>query len=129
MWPAPGEAIELRRKDLSDDCVTLTVSRGVTRGSDGYHVSTTKSGKARSVVLPPHIRADVKHHLDVYAAKDANALLFPDNAGKHLSDTVFRRNYFHPVAKAIGREGLWVHDLRHFHGCQIAASGPSASRW
>ena len=71
----------------------------------------------------------MKHHLDVYAAKDANALLFPNNAGKHLNDNVFRRSYFRPIAKAIGREGLWVHDLRHFQGCQIAASGPSASRW
>jgi integrase len=118
-----GEVTELRRRDVDELVEVISVSRAVTRTRDGYQVATTKSGMARTVVVPPHVRADIKHHLDAHTAPGADALLFPNGAGQHLNDTVFRRFTFGPAIKAIGREGIRVHDLRHFQGTMIARVG------
>jgi integrase len=117
-----GEAIELRRKDIDDTCQVIVVSRAVTHRS-GCTIDTTKSGKVRAVVVPPHIRADLKHHLDVHVSKAADALLFPAlRDGCHLNDSVFAK-HFAPALKTVGREGVRIHDLRHFAGTQAARVG------
>ena len=56
-----GEVTELRRKDVGADAATLHVARGVTHHG-GCHIDTPKSGKGRTVVVPPHIRGDLRHH-------------------------------------------------------------------
>jgi integrase len=75
-------------------------------------------------VVPPHIRADLADHLEVHVAKDdAEALLFPPaRSGCHLNDRVMR-DYLTPALTAIGREGVRIHDLRHFAGTQTARVG------
>ncbi|MCA2255698.1 site-specific integrase, partial [Mycobacterium intracellulare] len=123
-----GEITELRRKDISDDFVTVTVSRGVrhARAEDGSRcwVDTTKTGKSRTVVIPNHIRADVKHHLDVFVDADPNALLFgPTRSGVcHLSQNVFREA-LNAACKSAGRETVNVHALRHFAATMAARVG------
>jgi integrase len=55
--------------------------------------------------------------------KDAAANFFPAaRGGCHLNDRVFR-DYFMPALAAIGREGVRIHDLRHFAGTQTARVG------
>jgi integrase len=115
-----GEVTELRRRDIGAGCEIIAVDRGVTRNKDGMNADTPKSGRTRTVVVPPHIRADIKHHLDAHTSEAADALLFPNTAGNHLNDTVFRRGVFVPALKAIGREGVRVHDLRHTAGSLTA---------
>jgi integrase len=115
-----GEVTELRRRDIDEVVEVIHVQRAVTRTRKGYEVASPKSGLARTVVVPPHIRSDIKHHLDAHTAKGADKLLFPNNAGDHLNDTVFRRFVFRPALESIGREGVRVHDLRHFSGTMIA---------
>ena len=117
-----GEAIELRRKDVDELCEVILISRAVThRGS--CRVDTPKSGKARVVVVPPHIRVDLKHHLEVHVAKSPESLLFPAlRDGCHLNDSVFAK-HFAPACKTIGRQGVRIHDLRHFAGTQTARVG------
>jgi integrase len=117
-----GELIELRRKDIGAGAVTITVARGVTH-REGCHISTPKSGRGRSVVVPDHIRGEVKHHLDAYVEDGPEAKLFaPANGGCHLNDQVFREQ-FNAALKVIGREGVRVHDLRHFAGTMTALTG------
>jgi integrase len=118
-----GEVIELRRSDISAGCESISVARAVThRGT--CRIDTTKSGKARSVVVPPHIRAAIKAHLDCFMAQDDSALLFqPLRGGCHLNDSVFMRSAFRPALKSIGREGVRIHDLRHFAGTMSARVG------
>ena len=70
-----------------------------------------------------HIRGDIKHHLDTHVAPGREALLFPAARGGHMNDRVFSREYFGQALKAIGREGIRVHDLRHFAGTQTARVG------
>lgn len=124
-WCGPrwGEVIELRRKDISEDCSVLTIARGATHRSGECNIDTPKSGKGRIVVVPPHIREELKHHLNTYVAEDADAQLFPAaQGGCHLNDRVFR-DYFTDAQKAIGVDGVRVHDLRHFAGTQTARVG------
>jgi integrase len=117
-----GEMMELRRKDIGKDCQVITITRGVTHVG-GCHIDTPKSGKGRTVVVPPHIRADLAHHMRTHVAPDPEALLFPPaRGGCHLNDKVFRE-YFNDALKSIGREGIRVHDLRHFCGTQTARVG------
>ena len=121
-----GEVIELQRRDISAGCETITVSRAVThRGI--CRVDSPKSGKARNVAVPRHIRAAIKAHLDNYVvAQDDKALLFTTAHGAcHLNETTFRRSAFLPALKSIGREGVRIHDLRHFAGTQAARAGGS----
>jgi integrase len=46
----------------------------------------------------------------------------PAQSGRHLNDQVFRRQ-FNTALAAIGREGVRVHDLRHFAGTMTALTG------
>ena len=115
-----GEVSELRRKDIGGECETLNAARAVTRDKGEYIVDTPKSGKGRSNIIPPHIRADLKHHLDSFVAKDAESLLFPAMRGGHMNDRVFAKDVFKPALKVIGREGVTVHMLRHFNGTMTA---------
>jgi len=115
-----GEVIELRRRDVGVEGATLTVARAVTHRG-GCRIDTPKTGKARMVVVPPHIRAAVQHHVDTYVGDGDEALLFtPVRGGCHLNDKVFADSYFKPALAAIGGEGVRIHDLRHFAGTQTA---------
>lgn len=117
-----GEVVELRRKDISDGAEIISVSRGVTHRG-GCRVDTPKSGRARVVVVPPHIRGDLSSHLEDFVKPDPSAQLFPaTRGGCHLDDKTFR-THFQRALKAIGREGVRVHDLRHFSGTQVARVG------
>lgn len=117
-----SEVSELRRKDVAADCTLITISRSVTRRDGLYRVDTPKSGKSRAVVVPPHIRDDLKAHLDT-VGKSPEALLYPAAGGGHMNDRVFSREYFAKALKSIGRDSVRVHDLRHFAGTQTARVG------
>ena len=117
-----GEVIELQRKDIDKDCEVLYIRRAVTHRRS-CRVDTPKSGKGRAVVIPSHIRDDLKHHLTTYVGKEPDAQLFPaTRGGCHLNDKVFR-DYLAPALKTVGREDRRIHDLRHFAGSQTARVG------
>lgn len=118
-----GEVSELRRKDVGESAETIAVVRGAVHRSGQCHVDTPKSGRGRVVVVPPHIRADVKHHLDAFVDPDPAALLFsPPRGGCHLSEKTFRLHYRRAMER-VGRTGVRIHDLRHFSGTQAARVG------
>uniref|UniRef100_UPI003D8F9097 tyrosine-type recombinase/integrase n=1 Tax=Gordonia sp. B7-2 TaxID=3420932 RepID=UPI003D8F9097 len=118
-----GETSELRRKDVDLDNGILTVARGVTYRDKVFRVQGTKSGVVRRVVMPPHIVDHIRAHLDERVADDPEALLFPaPGSNGHLVDVLYRKS-FTKAAKAIGRDDLHVHDLRHFAGTQAARVG------
>lgn len=117
-----GEVIELRRKDFDNDAEVVFVGRGVTHRGE-CRTDTPKSGKPRVVAVPPHIRTDVKHQLDVFVAIGAEALVFsPQRGGCHLKDRVFGDAIAEPL-KDIKRVDLRIHDLRHFSGTMTARVG------
>lgn len=119
-----GEALELRRRDVSDDVSTITITRSHLHHPGGdCEVKDTKTGDTRVLSIPPHIRADVKHHLALYAAADADGLLFPSPLGRcHLSDDAVRKA-LKPVLTAIGHPGMVLHDFRHTGATLTAQTG------
>jgi len=120
-----AEVAELRRGDFGPGCETVTVSRTVNHRG-GCQIDTTKSGKARTVVIPPHIRADIKAHLDTQTKAGADALLFvPVRGGCHLDNKTFADSYLKPAFKSIGRDTATHHDLRHYAGTMTARVGGS----
>jgi integrase len=122
-----GEVIELQRGDIDNDDEVVYISRGATHRKGKCNIDTTKQKKAHAVVIPPHIRADLKHHLDVHVAKGDGALLFPPaRGGCHLNDRVFR-DYLDPALTEAGiKGGMRVHDLKHFAGTQTAKVATTA---
>ncbi|OBB15866.1 hypothetical protein A5662_06475 [Mycobacteriaceae bacterium 1482268.1] len=115
-----GEAIELRRKDIENDAEVVYIRRGATHRK-GCQIDTPKGGKGRAVVVPPHIRADLKHHLDVFCEKDRDALVFaPARGGCHLKNKVFRD----AIGPAKCRRS-WMRSSSRPISC---SAGPMASR-
>ncbi|BDD83625.1 putative prophage phiRv2 integrase [Tsukamurella pulmonis] len=118
-----GEVSALTRKHL--DGMVLRVEKGVTRaGGKFVDDAGTKSRRVRVVAIPPHLAPEVERHLREHVGPSPDALLFPSvRGGSYMDERVFRKSFFDPAAKAIGREGLWPHDLRKFAGTQTAAVG------
>jgi integrase len=117
-----GEVSELRRKDISKGCESLTVARSRDRVD---RIELPKSGLTRRVVIPPHIRAPLQDHLTT-VGKGADALLFTSATGKHVEPESFRRVF--NVALDGVREGVRVHDLRHFAGTMTAQVGGTTAK-
>jgi len=112
-----GEVSELRRKDISEGCESLTVARSRDRMA---RIELPKSGLTRRVVIPPHIRASLADHLTT-VGNGADVLLFTSTPGKHVQPESFRR-LFNAVLEGV-RQGVRVHDLRHFAGTMTAQVG------
>lgn len=116
-----GEATELRRKDIVLQRglpVILKVERGVTH-RQGCTVSTTKTEDQRRVDIPKLIQADILELLSMLPI-DPEALLFSPIEGRtwgcgHLNPNSFNANILKRAAlKAIGRQDISAHSLRHF---------------
>lgn len=117
-----SEVIELRRHDFNAACDEITISRAATHRG-GCNISTPKSGKAREVILPPHIVADIRDHLANFVDAGPDSLLFPAKVSCHYSDRLFREA-FNKACKDVGIQQIpRVHDLRHFAGSQAARVG------
>jgi integrase len=122
-----GEVCELRRRDIGKGCEVISVSRALTH-REGCKIDTPKSGKGRTVVVPPHIRDDIKAHLDSFVADDPESLLFPPiRGGCHLSDKVIR-DALAPVFESLGLQHVRIHDLRHFAGTNIGSPRRQSGR-
>lgn len=129
-WVGPrwGECIELHRRDIGLDAATITVARAATHRNGVCTVSTTKSGRVRTVTVPPHIRPVILDHLERLTAPGLDAQLFAAaRGGCHLNDKVFRERFTSALA-TIGRDDITLprprfHDLRHFAGTVAASVG------
>lgn len=125
-----GEAAEIRRGDISDNCELLTIARSCRHVGGACAVKDgTKNGKVRVVAIPRHIRADIKHHLDVHVGAGEQALVFTYGARRscpHMSDDAVR-NALQPVLDRIGLPDLTIHTFRHYAATQAARSGATLS--
>jgi integrase len=118
-----GEITELRRKDIAPDCSVITVGRAVTHRTGHCDIDTTRNGKVRSVIVPPHIAPDLGDHLAHHVADGPESLLFTAERACHYSEKTFRE-HFADALKAVGiQKVVRIHDLRHFAGTQAARVG------
>jgi integrase len=102
----PGEAYALRVGKFDPLKRTLLI--------DTAAAGDTKTGEARTVVLPAVLAEELTAHIEGWSSWDKDALMFPGERGAMLDGGNFRRRVFSPAAKSAGvNHGLRVNDLRH----------------
>jgi integrase len=122
-----GETSELRRSDVSKDCVTLRVRRAVTYRKGKFDVGAPKTAAGvRDVAIPPHIRPIIKAHLKNHVESAPDSLLFPTDDGNHMHGDNYR-THWEKARAAIGKPNLRVHDLRHVGAVLAAQSGATTA--
>ncbi|MFI9081165.1 tyrosine-type recombinase/integrase [Streptomyces sioyaensis] len=111
----PEEQAELRRKDVDLDSMTIRVRQAAPELTTGRRaVGDTKSdaGKRR-VVLPAFLHKDLRRHLDWYAEKDKDGLLFVGEKGAPFRRSSFGRKWRRARTTVGMPENFRFYDLRH----------------
>lgn len=74
-----GELLGLRREDVDLEAGVLHVQRAITRTKAGPLVKATKTGHARTLVLPPEALKALREHLAATSALPAAPVFFHPN--------------------------------------------------
>lgn len=86
-------------------------------------VSTSKSEAGiRDVAIPPHLVPLIQTHIDRYAMPGPDGLVFPNTEGQHMHHGSMYKVFKH-ARKAIGRQDLRFHDVRHTGATMAAQAG------
>jgi integrase len=111
----PEEQAELRRKDVDLDAMTVRVRMAAPELTTGRRaLGDTKSEAGRRlVVLPAFLRTDLRRHLDWYAEKGPDGLLFVGEKGKPFRRSTFGRKWRRARALVGMPDGFRFYDLRH----------------
>ncbi|MFB6539829.1 tyrosine-type recombinase/integrase [Streptomyces noursei] len=111
----PEEQAELRRKDVDLDRMTIRVRQAAPELTTGRRVvgdTKSEAGK-RVVVLPQFLHKDLRRHLDWYAEKGQDGLLFVGEKGAPFRRSSFGRKW-RRARVAVGLpENFRPYDLRH----------------
>jgi integrase len=121
-----GEVIALRRCDLDLTARTVRVrATFVERSTGGLVLGPPKSKAGRRVAgFPRAILPVLREHLALFVAPEPDALLFTGTKGGPMRRSDFNKLSGWPHAvRAVGAEGLHVHDLRHTGNHLAASSG------
>lgn len=111
----PEEQAELRRKDVDLNTMTIRFRKAAPELSTGARaVGETKSeaGK-RYVVLPAFLHTDLRRHLDWYAEKEPEGLLFVGEKGAPFRRSSFGRKWRKARDRVGMPEAFRFYDLRH----------------
>jgi integrase len=118
-----GEAAALRRGRIDIPRSRLEVIESLANVNGALHFGSTKSHKARSVVVPAFLRDVLNEHLTGVPA-DPAALVFTSPEGQPMRSANFARTVWKPAVAAAGLpEGLRIHDLRHTAAALMVAQG------
>lgn len=119
----PSETFELRRRNFNADCSVMTISHAATYRERQIVVDRPKAGSTGEVVVPQHIRAAIRTHLDENVEQKPESLLFPDpDRGGTMREWIYRR-IFTKACTQIGRKGFRPAELRHTGGTVAAQAG------
>ncbi|MZE56669.1 tyrosine-type recombinase/integrase [Streptomyces sp. SID5770] len=111
----PEEQAELRRKDVDVDRLTIIVRKAAPELATGRRVegpTKSEAGK-RVVVLPEFLRTDLQRHLDWYAQKGPEGLLFVGEKGAAFRRSTFGRKWKRARATVGMPANFRFYDLRH----------------
>ena len=117
-----GEASALRVGDIDHTRGRVHVVRSTTDLGGRLVTTTPKSGRGRTVPVPPFLAQDLT---EASRGKDLGDLLFTSMRGGPLRLGNWRRNRFDRAAKAAGVEGLTPHELRHTAASLAIRAGAS----
>jgi integrase len=93
---------------------TIEIKESVTYRGGQFVFTPPKKGKDRVVTIPRFLRTMLEQHMDTYADKEPDALVFPGTNGGPMSLPPFRRNEWKPaLLRAEIDESFRIHDMRH----------------
>ncbi|CAL8969573.1 Tyrosine recombinase XerC [Tessaracoccus sp. O5.2] len=105
-----GELFALARKHVDLSRGTLTVHRTLTRARTFGAPKTASS--VRTVWLPDFVTQALSRHMDQHTGPGPDALIFAAATGAPARQAHVNK-HFRRAARAIGRDDLHWHDLRH----------------
>jgi integrase len=119
-----GELVGLRvkRVDLLHSRVTVAEQVAEVNGQLLPVPPKTEAGR-RTVTLPAVAAVALAEHVASFAEPDPEGLVFPAPQGGYLRRSNFRRRWWVPATRAVGVQGLRVHDLRHSAATMALAAG------
>ena len=128
-----GEVMGLMWDCVDFEAGTITINKQLQRlrGNGGeYRLTSPKNGKARIITPAAFVMTLLRHHKAAQAAQRLRAgklwensgLVFTDEIGHHLSQTLVYRD-FKAVAASIGRPDARFHDLRHSYAVAALRAG------
>lgn len=121
-----GELLGLTRPDIDllHRTATVRVQRQETKG--GHHlVGPPKTAAGlRTLVLPASLIPEIEAHLDEWVGPEPDAPIFAGTHGGPVRVVTWQREWTR-ARKALGLEGVRLHDLRHVAGTMAAATGAS----
>ncbi|BBA99028.1 putative integrase [Actinacidiphila reveromycinica] len=123
----PEEQAELRRTDVAfeDGAVVLRIIRAAPELTTGRRVvgdPKSRAGK-RVVVLPGFLVVDVRRHLEWFAAKEPDGLLFVGERGAPFRRSTFGRRWRKARAAVGLPPNFRFYDLRHTGNTLAADTG------
>lgn len=118
-----GELEALRRGDYANGALRVERQRIYVRGQGV--ITPTKTGEARTVVLPPSIAAEVEAYLSSTTGFPKSPL-FPRADGQAITGNALGHAW-RKAARGVGLGQFHVHDLRHA-GLTLAAQAGGTTR-
>lgn len=103
-----GEAIGLRWQHVADDFQTCWIGESISRG---YHRST-KTGKARTILLSASVQAVLKEHFEVVQPQSGD-LVFPAPKGGAINDRMFNRRAWRTILDRVNVPYRKPYSTRH----------------
>jgi integrase len=122
----PEELAELRRKDIDLETGTVRVRQAAPELTSGRRVvgdPKSDAGK-RSVTIPDVMLMDLRRHLEWFAEKGPDGLLFVGPEGGAFRRSSFGR-IWRKARDTAGLPGFRFYDLRHTGNTLAAATGAS----
>jgi integrase len=123
--PDELEARRRRRDATQHGSVVLRISRASPELTTGKRVTGDPKSRAgkRTVVLPTFLTVDVRRHLDWFAAKEPDGLLFVGERGAAFRRSTFGRRWRKARDKVGLPAGFRFYDLRHTGNTLAADTG------
>ncbi|MGW5876886.1 tyrosine-type recombinase/integrase [Nocardiopsis terrae] len=119
-----GELAGLRRRNLDLDKRTVRIRETVTDVGGLYQGKPKSKAGYRVVSLPELIMADLREHVETYAAPGPDGFVFVGVRGNQLRRGNFSK-YWADACDSVGLEDVHLHDLRHTGNTYAAEAGAS----
>ena len=126
----PEELAELRRHSVDVDECSLRITQASPELTNGSRVTgdpKTRAGK-RTVYLPDFLKPELRRHLQWFAEKERDGLLFVGEKGAPFRRSTFGRKWRKARAKVGMPENFRFYDLRHTGNTLAADTGAKLDR-